>query len=114
VRWWAPHNRGVSSVKADNLDADERFVVGWLADKAREFGMRFIRALLVSGFAVWLAAAQPHIAYPRWEIGLVVLAFASLNRFYWIAGMVVGWLVVLYLLPVDVAAGLANLAKVTP
>lgn len=86
-------------------------MVGWMADKARAFGMRLVRALVVSSVAIWLAAVQPHLVYPRYEIGLIVLVFATLNRFYWIAGLVVGWLVVLYLLPVDFAAGLAKFAK---
>jgi hypothetical protein len=96
-------------VKSYELQENELFVVDWLARKAREVGLRVVRAIVVSTVAFWLAGAQGYFIYPKWGVWLIVVVFATLNRFYWVAGLVVGWLVVLYLLPPELVGAVAKL-----
>lgn len=90
---------------------DEVLLIDWITDKVRTFSLRLVRAVCIAGAAFWLSEAQTHVHYSTLSVTVLVLLFASLNRFYWIAGLIVGWLVILYLVPPDAVAALKALAE---
>lgn len=71
--------------------------------------MRASRAIVVALVAAWLSATQTHVDYSEWQIAILVFVFSTLNRFYWVGVFIVGWLVVLYLAPPDIAASIKAL-----
>ena len=87
-------------------EAKEDALFEQLLTRLKYLVLRASRALALAAVAVWLAASQPHADYHEIAIGILVLILGSLNRFNWLAGVVVLWMLSLYLVTPEMVAGL--------
>lgn len=85
---------------ADPLDPDELWAL------IKRLGLRVARSGVLSLIAIWLSWAQAYADYSEWRLGLLVFVLGALNRFQWIAGVLVLWLLMLYLVPPEMVAWL--------
>lgn len=74
----------------------------WVRIKA--LALRVIRSGALSVVAFWLSWAQPYADYSEFQIALLVFLLGALNRFQWLAGVLVLWLLMLYLAPPEMVA----------
>ena len=84
----------------DPIDPEDLWV------RIKQAALRIIRSGALSVVAMWLSLAQPYADYSEWRIGLLVFLIGALNRFQWIAGVLVLWLLMLYLVTPEMVAGL--------
>jgi hypothetical protein len=74
--------------------------------KTKQTALRLVRSAILMLVATWLSIEQGWFDYSEWRIALLVFLLGALNRFQWIAGVLVLWLVALYLVPPQMVAAL--------
>jgi|GEM_PF-7099134 len=65
--------------------------------------LRLFRAVVFGGAAVFASAIQAHAPLDSWRIGLLVFLFALSNRGIWLAMLALAWLLILCLVPPELA-----------
>lgn len=92
-------------------EAADQFFGGVLQDiksLARKL-RRLVASFLLATVAAWLSTLQTHANYSVWVVFMVVLLLSLVRRHDWVAGLVVAWFAVLYLLTPEMAVFLKAL-----
>lgn len=67
------------------------------------------RSALVVCVAVWLAWAQRYTTYSLVGVGALAFAFSVFNRYVWVSGILLVWLMALYLAPPEMVAAIKGM-----
>lgn len=69
-----------------------------------------LRGLILGLLGVVLSAYQGHVEYSAWLIFALIFIASIFNRYSWIAGLILVWLLALYLAPPKMVAWVGGLA----
>ncbi len=96
----------VDSIRRIDDFPDDLAAIIW--SRTKFAGLRMLRSALLAVAAIVLSLLQLHHDYSEWQIGLLVLCLGALNRFHWLAGASVAWLLFLYLFTPEIAEKVAS------
>lgn len=76
-----------------------------LYEATRPHALKVARSVLLATMAVWLGLAQRHADYSSFAVFVIVFVLSIINRYHWVAGLVITWLIALYFATPEMVAG---------
>lgn len=76
---------------------------------ARPLVLKLARSILLATLAAWLVGAQRHAEYSGFAVFMIVFLLSVINRYHWVAGLLITWLMALYFVTPEMVAGLKSM-----